>query len=433
MSDHPGALRVSDDRRHLVRPDGEPFYFLADTAWSIVWKGMPDEWSRYLDHRRSQGFTVVQVNLLPWRWHMTDVVGNRPFHDDDPDRPNEAYFARFDAFLAAAAERGIYTCLMLIWGGPRPNLPAVNFSIEQAVRFARWAVSRFTRFPMIWSLSGDAEYSQEIAKWEAVGAAVAEADPNDHPTTNHLPPSMNWRFLHHDSAWHDFHMLQTGHTRASATEIAALPAAYFRRLPVKPVVNGEPWYENHPSRDIREVYGPAFTPFEARAAFWMSVLSGATMGHTYGAQGVWNWKRPGDDESEMAGPQVGPPWYDAMHYAGAAQVALGARHLRALPWHRLTPGPERVALEIAPSEQWRVPACATVDETTIVVYVPEANGRFIVRGMAEAAWTGRWLDPRSGAVHALASFTVGITGVWRAPAAPSAEDWVLVLTRREPE
>jgi hypothetical protein len=56
------------------------------------------------------------------------VEENRPVHDGDPDRPNAAYFRRYDAWLGLAAERGLHVCLMLIWGGPRPTLPAVNFS-----------------------------------------------------------------------------------------------------------------------------------------------------------------------------------------------------------------------------------------------------------------------------------------------------------------
>ena len=255
MIEHLAPLRLAADRRSLADATGRPFFYLADTAWSIVWKGRPAEWATYLDRRREQGFSVLQVNLLPWRWDLTDVEGNRPFLDGDPDRPNEAYFARFDRFLGMAAERGLFTCLTLIWGGPRPTLPAVHFSTDQAVAFVRYAVQCFGRFPMLWSLSGDAEYARELPKWEAVGAAVEESDPFGHPTTNHLPPSMNWRFLHHDAPWHDFHMLQTGHRQGAIGDIAALPAAYYHRRPVKAVVNGEPWYEQHPARDTRE-YGP---------------------------------------------------------------------------------------------------------------------------------------------------------------------------------
>jgi hypothetical protein len=434
-------LRLSDDRRYLTQ-GGKPFFFFADTAWSIVFKGSPEQWATYLDRRAAQGFSVIQVTLLPWRWEWTDADGNRAFHDGDPDRPNEAYFARYDRFLEMAAERGLYTCLMVIWGGPRPLLPAVHFTTEQAVAFARWAVERFTKYPMLWSASGDAPYVEEIEKWEAVGAAIEAADPNDHPTTNHLPPIMNWRFLHHASRWHDFHMIQTGHRRNSVADITALPLAYYRREPVKAFVNGEPWYENHPSREVREIYGPTFTAEESRYAFWVSVLSGATMGHTYGAQGIWNWKRPGDDETEIAGPQIGPPWFEGLEYRGAEHCGIGARALRELPWWQLVPSPERVALDATPPgvlpdpasglpapSTLRAPACAHVPARLYVAYLPSGAGlgQLVLKGIEEAPWRARWLDPRTGASHLIGAVTLDQTHVWRAPTAPSAEDWVLIL------
>ena len=42
--------------------DGAPFFYLADTAWSIVCKGSPDQWATYLDRRAAQGFASLQVN-----------------------------------------------------------------------------------------------------------------------------------------------------------------------------------------------------------------------------------------------------------------------------------------------------------------------------------------------------------------------------------
>lgn len=420
-------LRLSENRRYLTDATGTAFFFFADTAWSIVWKGTLDQWERYLDRRAAQGFSVIQVNLLPWRWEFTDVEGNRPFHDSDPTWPNEAYFRRFDQFCAMAAQRGLYVCLMLIWGGPRPTLPAVNFSTEQAIAFTRYAVTRFSAYPMLWSVSGDGPYAEEIEKWEAVGEAVEAADPYGHPTTNHLPPTMNWHALHHNSSWHDFHMIQTGHRRGATADIVDLALAYYKREPVKAYVNGEPWYEAHPSRDTRE-YGPVFTPFEARYAFWASVLSGATMGHTYGSQGIWNWKRPGDDEQELAGPQIGPVWSEALDHPGARQCGIGASLLRTLPWWQLQPCPERMQLDPPPDGAFP-PACARVPGKVWLAYLPDGSRHAILKGIEPASWHARWFDPRTGEEHAIGSVTVGADLKWQAPLPPTSEDWVLILTK----
>jgi Protein of unknown function (DUF4038)/Putative collagen-binding domain of a collagenase len=430
-SDAQPPLRLSNDRRYLVDAAAEPFFFLADTAWSVVWKGQPDQWVRYLDRRREQGFSVVQVNLLPWRADFVDVDGNAPFVGGDITRPNEAYFARYDQFIGMATERGIFTCLMLVWGGPRPELPASWFTAEQAAAFARWAVERYTRYPMLWSISGDGPYDQDAERWEAVGAAVEDADPNDHPTTNHLVTSRGWRFLHHESSWHDFHMIQTGHRLDARPNIRDQAFAYYRARPTKAYVNGEPWYEAHPDMSDRPRYGPLFGEEHQRYAFWVSVLSGATMGHTYGGQGIWNWKRPGDDEAHVAGPQIGPTWDVALGHPGAAQVAASARVLRSLPWYRLRPTPERarsVDRDVPPVRQ---PACAQIQDELWLVYCPVGSGGVELLGLDDRGWTATWIDPRTGDEQAIGALSVPDIGEWVAPAAPSAEDWVLKLSRLE--
>lgn len=429
-------LRVSANRRYLVDAAGQPFFYLGDTAWSVVWKGAPEQWEIYLDRRKSQGFSVAQVNVLPWSWGQTDADGNPAFHDGDPDRPNEAYFARFDRFLAMAAEREIATCLMLIWGGPRPHLPAVHFTTEQAVRFAGWAVARFTQYPMLWSLSGDAPYDQEPEKWDAVGLAVKLADRYHHPVTNHQTTSRAWRWLHHDVSWHDFHMIQTGHYGIARPNIADLAAAYYRTEPVKPYVNGEPWYEGHPDMVNRPTYGPPLTAEHVRYAFWVSVLAGATMGHTYGGQGIWNWKRPGDDETHLAGPQIGPTWQEALGLPGAEHVSIGAGFLRSLRWWELRPAPERVRSASRETPRERQPSCAVVPDgpdERWVVYLPadpDHSSDVLLLGIEADRWQARWLDPRTGAEQQIGAVDVPVDGIWPAPPRPSSDDWVLVLEVR---
>lgn len=428
----PAPLRLSADRRYLVDADGAPFFFLGDTAWSVVWKGTPDQWATYLDRRREQGFSVLQVNLLPWRSDLVDVDGNPPFVGGDVARPNEAYFARYDRFIELAAARGLFTCLMLIWGGPRPELPASWFSDQQALDFAAWAVRRYTRFPMIWSISGDGPYDEDAPRWEAVGALVEAIDPNGHPTTNHMMTNRSWRLLHHAAPWHDFHMIQTGHYLWSRGDIADQALAAYRREPTKAWMNGEPWYEAHPDMSDRPRYGPLFGAEHQRYAFWVSVLSGATLGHTYGGQGIWNWKRPGDDESHLAGPQIGPTWREGLELPGAAQVALAAGIVRRLPWHRLRPSSERARAADPATPRVRQPACARVageagDRALWLTYLPVGCGAVELLGIDDRRWRARWIDPRTGREQAIGRIAVPTTGVWASPAPPDGDDWVLLL------
>ena len=57
-------LRVSDDGRHLVYENGDPFFWLADTGWEIFHRLTQEEADRYLEKRSAQGFTVIQAMTL---------------------------------------------------------------------------------------------------------------------------------------------------------------------------------------------------------------------------------------------------------------------------------------------------------------------------------------------------------------------------------
>jgi len=102
--------------------------------------------------------------------------------------------------------------------------------------------------------------------------------------------------------------------------------------------------------------------------------------------------------------------------------------LRSLLWWRLEPAPERAQLDPAPAELWQRPACAVAAGSTWVAYLPRATGRMVLKGIEPLAWIARWLDPRTGATHDAGSVDVSPSHKWRAPEAPSEEDWVLVLT-----
>lgn len=53
-ADKPGALpqlKVSDNRRFLVAVDGQPFFWLGDTAWELFHRLNREEAERYLKRR----------------------------------------------------------------------------------------------------------------------------------------------------------------------------------------------------------------------------------------------------------------------------------------------------------------------------------------------------------------------------------------------
>ena len=59
-----GRLKVSENRRFLVFEDGSPFFYLGDTGWELFHRLNKEESEKYLENRRSKGFTVIQAVVL---------------------------------------------------------------------------------------------------------------------------------------------------------------------------------------------------------------------------------------------------------------------------------------------------------------------------------------------------------------------------------
>ena len=57
-------LDVDTANRRLVRDD-QPSFLLADTLWAAFSRPTLEEWRGYLRRRRRQGFTGVNISVLP--------------------------------------------------------------------------------------------------------------------------------------------------------------------------------------------------------------------------------------------------------------------------------------------------------------------------------------------------------------------------------
>jgi hypothetical protein len=128
---HP--LRVSADGRHLLQADGRPFFYLADTAWSLFHRLSREEADHYLRNRAAKGFTVIQAVALSENdgLRTPNAYGERPLVEHDPRRPNEAYFAHVDWVVDRAAELGLTIALLPTWGDKwhsRQNEPGPKVS-----------------------------------------------------------------------------------------------------------------------------------------------------------------------------------------------------------------------------------------------------------------------------------------------------------------
>src|SRR5690349_16346503 len=93
-------IRVSRDGHFLTQPNGEPFFWLADTAWELLHRLNREETERYLQDRAYKGFNLIQVvatgELDYDGLKRPNRYGEVPFIDADPAPPNPRYFEHLD-------------------------------------------------------------------------------------------------------------------------------------------------------------------------------------------------------------------------------------------------------------------------------------------------------------------------------------------------
>ena len=247
----PPRLQVSDNRRYLVDGDGRPFFYLGDTAWELFHRLNREEAERYLSNRAAKGFTVIQAVVLAELDGLRDPNpnGHTPLQDNDPQRPNETYFEHVDWIVRKANELGLVIGMLPTWGdkwnkkwGVGPEI----FTPENAAAYGRWLGDRYRTHSIIWILGGDrpVESDAHRAILRSMAKGLREGDRGAHLMTLHPTGGRGSAEWFHDDDWLSFNMRQNGHEQ-NFGRYAATRADYDRQ-PVKPVIDGEPIYEDHP-------------------------------------------------------------------------------------------------------------------------------------------------------------------------------------------
>lgn len=415
-------LRVSPDGRHLESVSGEPFFWLADTAWTIAgelrWKDARD----YMANRREKGFTVLQIVALDPEVdaEMRSPVGEPALIDNDPLRPNERYFSYLDQLIEMAAAHELHVLLLPAWGqlvvgdnwfgGVFEKL----FDEEKAFAYGRWIGGRYGRHPhVLWALGGDRHPVHRGVDYRPVWRRMAEGiasgalgrelrwnvpDPGwaELMMTYHAAYAVEdgkcstTSWWTDEDAWISFNMLQSGHN--SGVRSYARIAEDYGRTPVKPVFDGEPNYEEMPSGFSPTA--PLHGAWAVRRRAWWAMLAGA-FGHTYGHACIWSMV----DESRR-NPHLPSTWREAMDKPGAWQMKGLKDLFVSRPWWRLTPCPEMIGHAdscgadcIADHRQ----AAVDREGRFAIVYLTAGGTETVDLGRLEAtvvhAW---WFDPRTG-------------------------------------
>ena len=418
-------LIVSKDHRYLVSEQGRPFFWLGDTGWELFHKLTKEDASHYFNTRAKQGFTIIQaVALAELNGLRTpNAYGQLPLINEDPRTPNEVYFKHIEWVIDEADKNGLYIALLPTWGdkvfkntwGEGPEI----FNDSSAYEYGKWIGARFrTKNNIVWVLGGDRNPRNEkdVNIWRSMAKGVEagvggsfKALMTYHPQPSETSSSSTW--FHHDS-WLDFNMLQTGHCRDE--KVWDKIQGDYKHKPIKPVVNGEPIYEDHPVCFNAKELGYT-NAYDVRKALYLSVFAGA-LGVTYGCHAVWQFYQP--PAAGVNGPVK--PWKESLQLEAANQVSFLKQLFSTFKARDYVPDQSLLAEESDKSNRIQ----ALKGRKYVLVY--SAGGLPIKfnteRLPMKTATSVSWFDPRTGQYQPT---DTKLSELFQSP--ETGKDWVLVI------
>ncbi len=438
----PPPLTVHADRRYLVGPDGQPFLYHSDTAWELFHRPNREQVRAYLELRAKQKFTVIHAVALAEVEGIAEpnAYGDLPLVEKDLARPAVTpgsnpknadeydYWDNVDYVVDETNRLGMYVAFLPTWGrwlGVNQPRDERIITAQNAQAYGEFLGKRYGRKSIIWVLGGDrtGQAFEEVWRAMAKGIVIGISGREDYDAalmTYHPGGGSTSATWFHDDRWLDFNMQQTGHGPAATSKPWEKIAADYVRTPVKPVIEGEPLYEDHPIGFVRGVRQNGFSSDNhvRQRAYW-TLFAGAA-GVAYGHHSVWQMYAPG------LRPINGPLyfWEEAIHRPGAAQM----QHVRTLMESRpmLTRVPDQSLVADALDGPERIQAIRGPDH--LFVYTGAGIAFTVNMGRISGSRVqAYWYNPRNGTSAELGVFDNAGTREYKPQYEGLGSDWVLVL------
>ncbi|MDO8835705.1 MAG: glycoside hydrolase family 140 protein [Vicinamibacterales bacterium] len=432
-----GPLRVSPDGYHFQQADGQPFFWLGDTAWLLTQKLNREEVATYFANRRAKGFNVVQFCVVQFL-HDKSIYGSPALVGEDltrlhvtpgadPGDPAQYdYWDHVDYVVDTAAANGIYVAIAPVWSHMVRRTPLtaaqVGPYIEQVARRYR------DRANVIWLNGGSGRGHENPDVWKVIGDTLLRQ--NAHQLVSFHPfgriVTTEW---FKDAAWLDFHMFTSGHRRYDQdTEGRKYGEDNWRYVlearaadPKRPVLDAEPAYENTP-QGLHNPEEPYWTAADSRRYAYWSVFAGAA-GHTYGENSVRQVYIPAETK-----PASGAKGFimERLETDGARQMT----HLKTLALSR--PFFERVNDQsLVAGDEGEKYDRVLVTRGTSYLFAYTYTGRSFT--LQPGALTGErlrvsWFNPRTGETTPAGTMAKARSATFDPPGEPApGNDWVLIL------
>ncbi len=285
-------VKVSENKRYIVDQKGIPVFWLGTTQWQIFREYTLEEARTILEKTRSNGFAFVQAMLMGvGDGTQPNVYGQKPWINNNPLTPNEAYFRNVDSVIGIARENNLILSVTLYHQRYRKYI-----TIKNARAWAKWLAQRYKNVPnIVWSMTPEAK-EEFVPILRQLAAGLHEGDEGYHLITFKPDPAPYSSSFIHNENWLDFNSMQTWN---SVHLIYPMVTKDYNLKPVKPVLMAEGAYE------AGSEYGFEVTPLWIRRQAYYSNLAGAH--HTYGHNDSW---------------RVLPTWKKALDAPGACQMGI---------------------------------------------------------------------------------------------------------------
>ncbi|MET9270933.1 DUF4038 domain-containing protein [Kribbella sp. NPDC003557] len=426
-----GFLKPSADGHYLQHADGTPFFYLGDTHWILPHER--DAQFRYtVDKRVDQGFTVFQSEPI---WQPHGGTHDRPDEQPQADLTNGltgddlAGFAQLDQKFAYIADAGlVHANAMISWAAQPHDNPAVMTPAYMAA-VARYWDARYGAYPVIWTVAQEIDNDfygvyagAAMAPWTAAIEALDAADAYGQPLMPHQENTdqtsvANSRFA--SEPWHDGFAAQLQYTDGWNLGKVA-----------------EYWGSGKPSVAYETPYEDFWTDGRhALSALYKAYLLGLR-GYGYGVSGVWNDVYSAPGEPIDAGTDYELParyqwWYTGANRETANQLTYGVRFFRGRDWWKLTPHFGDAAWSDFGSGGDNLLA-SDGNKSYVALFTSSGTTTGTIRQLdPDHYYSAAWFNPRTGRSTPLGKVEAP-AGSWTAPARPTAEDWVLTVTRAAP-
>jgi hypothetical protein len=370
-------VKLSQNGRYFVDQHGKPVFWLGTTQWQLFREYNLEETKLIIQKSKANGFAFMQVMLMGvGDGTKENVYGQKPWINDNPLTPNEAYFRNVDAVLQVARGKNVIISMTIYHQTSRKHITADN-----AHAWAKWLALRYKEVPnIVWCMVPEAK-PEFVPILRELAAGLHEGDGGGHPTSIEPDPSPYSSSFIHGERWLDFNSLQTW---KSVELIYPMVTKDYNLRPVKPVLMAEGAYENGSE------YGFEVTPLWIRRQAYYSYLCGGH--HTYGHNDSW---------------RVLPTWKEALDAPGAVQMGILKKiFLDRKEWWDLIP--DQTILTSGGNTNGQVLNLAARHKDGLWLMAYLGSKAFFTIDMTKVKTSGNrkvfWIDPRTGTSRSMGSF-----------------------------